>query len=140
MNKEGRRWDEYIDLDSWARKYLIDEIFMNIDAQVASDYWIFNQTDQCFYAGPCWDYDRTFERDPESFYAQEFYHAKGRYTPWYGTLWEKPEFRKKAIDLYQSEFLPSVKELINSGIANASKEIRLYNKCWGNQSRAYEKN
>ena len=142
MNKEGRRWDEYIDLDSWARKYLIDEIFMNIDAQVASDYWIFNQTDQCFYAGPCWDYDRTFERDPESFYAQEFYHAKGRYTPWYGTLWEKPEFRKKAIDLYQSEFLPSVKELINSGIANASKEITAVSNMnavrWGRKSDEQE--
>ena len=28
----GKSWQELIDIDSWARKYLIDEVFGNLDA------------------------------------------------------------------------------------------------------------
>ena len=34
----GSHWKQLIDLDSWARKYLIEEVFANLDASAASQF------------------------------------------------------------------------------------------------------
>ena len=68
---EDLRNSTIIDLDSWIRRYLIDEISGNVDSDHASSYFYY--TDGLFYAGPVWDYDLAFGNsdqvpDPVSFY------------------------------------------------------------------------
>ena len=56
----GKHYTEYIDLDSWIEKYLIDELFHNPDAVVASLFFYkdSDHVDTHIFAGPVWDYDR----------------------------------------------------------------------------------
>ncbi len=109
----GRAWTDYIDLDSWARKYLIEEIFLNYDAGAQSQYYFWNPTDDRIYAGPCWDYDNTlgvngYGMTPNCFLARRVWKTAKQYTPWYGALWEKREFSDYVLKLYQEEFLPAL--------------------------------
>ncbi len=48
---------DYIDLSSFAKRYLIEELVFNCDAQIASYYFYKKYGDEKIYAGPLWDYD-----------------------------------------------------------------------------------
>ena len=56
----GRHYSEYLDVESFARYYLLNEILWNIDGGYASFmmYKDADTVDPKFYAGPAWDYDR----------------------------------------------------------------------------------
>lgn len=56
---------DYLDMHSFAQKYLIDEISKNMDAAITSFFLYIPEHDDRFYAGPIWDYDRTFGVDFE---------------------------------------------------------------------------
>lgn len=49
--------DEEIDFHSFARRYIIDELFMNWDSSKGSCYFYKKPNSDIIYAGPCWDYD-----------------------------------------------------------------------------------
>ena len=55
-----------IDVDSWVKKYIIDEISANVDSDRASCYFYY--LDGKFFAGPIWDYDLTSGNAAKSFY------------------------------------------------------------------------
>lgn len=57
-NNQGRY--ALIDVESFAKRYLIEELFFNQDSQMGS-YFFYKERDvDKIYAGPCWDYDRLF--------------------------------------------------------------------------------
>ena len=58
----GKAYDEYIDLRSFALKYLIDEWSKNYDFVGGSQYLYkdSDERDPLIYAGPAWDYDLSF--------------------------------------------------------------------------------
>ena len=47
----------YIDVDSFARMYLIQELSSNLDSAATSYYLTYSMTDGIFVASPVWDYD-----------------------------------------------------------------------------------
>ena len=47
----------YIDLDSFAARFLVDEISLNCDANITSMFFYKDRDDDLLYAGPVWDYD-----------------------------------------------------------------------------------
>lgn len=49
---------KYLDKYSFARRYLIDEVFYNTDAAFASCFYYKKPRQEKLYAGPCWDYDK----------------------------------------------------------------------------------
>lgn len=56
----GRHYSEYINVESFARYYLLNELLRNLDGGWAS-FMLYKDTDSIdskFYAGPAWDYDR----------------------------------------------------------------------------------
>lgn len=59
----GRHYSEYLDLESFARYYLLNELLLNWDGGWASFlmYKDIDSVDPKFYAGPAWDYDRTLD-------------------------------------------------------------------------------
>ncbi len=59
----GRHYTEYLDRESFARYYLLNEIMFNHDANWASFmlYKDRDANDPKFHAGPAWDYDRTLD-------------------------------------------------------------------------------
>ena len=125
----GKIWSDYIDPDSWARKYLIEEIFLNYDAGAQSQYFFEDPEDGRIYAGPCWDYDNILGvygdgLTPECFLAQRIWKTAEQYTPWYGSLWKKGTFSEYARTLYETEFLPALTRLEADVIPQEAERIR----------------
>ena len=122
----GKGWLDYIDLDSWARKYLIEEIFQNFDAGTQSQYYYYNSADSKLYAGPCWDYDNSAGltvKIPNCFWARRERRSIDTAVPFYSSLWEKEEFRSRVIELYKSEFLPQLNILLDETLPAAANEL-----------------
>lgn len=116
------------DLDSWVRRYLIDEICANIDADLASSY--FYCTDGTFYAGPIWDYDMAFGNDirnqnPHAFIAKNTFKSDELISVYYSTLYRNPSFHERMIQIYQAEFLPILSQLLDGGIDELAANIQV---------------
>ena len=116
----GRRWDEYIDIDSWARKYLLEEVFSNFDGGKASQFFFLDASDGKIYAGHCWDYDLTLGKywgttwnTPYSLLAQRDWHDD---TSWYHALCQKDAFMARVIEIYESEYRPLLQHYLEEEI------------------------
>lgn len=48
---------QYIDAESFTRRYLIEELALNSDAYITSCYYYKERNDDKIYAGPVWDFD-----------------------------------------------------------------------------------
>ena len=117
---------DLIDLDSWVRRYILDEISSNVDADRASFYCYYS--DGRFYAGPIWDYDKGFgnciqSRNPCSFTANNQKRSAGSVLPYYSELYANSSFRKRVQELYAAEFLPMLNALTDGGLAATAAQI-----------------
>ena len=59
----SRHYSEYIDVESFARYYLLNELLYNLDGGWAS-FMMYKDTDSIdpkIYAGPAWDYDKVLD-------------------------------------------------------------------------------
>lgn len=126
----GKHFSEYLDVESFAKKYIIEELSKNLDASVSSQYFYKpeDSIDTRFYSGPVWDYDNAWGYggtrtgiwsiggttydvdlfDPETFYANM---ALDHATLWYG-LYKQPYFRENLCRIYQTEVLPVMQEIL----------------------------
>lgn len=62
-NSKGKHYTEYLDIESYAKMYIIEEFSMNVDAGISScNFWKESDTkgDGKLHAGPIWDYDVAF--------------------------------------------------------------------------------
>jgi uncharacterized repeat protein (TIGR02543 family) len=109
----GERWQEMIDIDSFARKYLIEEIFANHDAGYTSGYFYVTETNgrDVIYAGPVWDYDLSAGNTaswqlqyPCSFFADREYIKDDTRIVVFSSLCDKSEFYEYMTELYEREF------------------------------------
>ena len=121
----GKSYLEYIDLDSWARKYLIEEVFGNVEASAVSHYFYIDGSDPTgtIYAGPVWDYDyalgstRTWQTSTvQALFCARPYVWSETDTPWFYALWQKEAFRSRVLELYQVEFRPLMEQLLETGL------------------------
>lgn len=117
---------EEFDVDSWARRYLIDEIFANIDADLASSYFYYHNG--VFYAGPLWDYDMVLgnqicNENPRGFVAKNLNRSASFQTPYDTALLNNAVFYDRVTQLYQTQFLPELETLLRSDIARRANEI-----------------
>lgn len=123
----GKNWQDLIDLDSWARKYLVEEIFANVDGGRVSQFYYWNGGK--IYAGPVWDYDLTmgvslpwdtFHYVPEMFYANR---PGEDGAAWFCALYQKQEFYDRVTELYQKEFRPLLTKFIETEVTQYAAEI-----------------
>lgn len=121
-------WSDYIDMDSWARKYLVEEIFSNCDGGRASSFCWLDTTAGKLYAGPCWDYDRavgcTSTGMWDSTYSLLVQRDWGEDTSWFHALCRKDEFMDTVVKLYKTEFRPLLQEYAGERIPAFAEEIR----------------
>jgi len=118
----GKHWQELIDGDSWARKYLIEEVFGNTDGGILSQYYYLdgNIGDGRIYAGPVWDYDLILHCAENEFCV----NVEGIYgSPWQSALCAKAEFMELVKGQYASEFRPLLQQLLESGIETYRQTI-----------------
>ncbi len=108
----GKYYTDLIDLDSFVRKYLLEEITANYDGGVASSFF-YKDTDAVngkLYAGPVWDYDVTWGNTPA--YLGHISSSPDRLTRlaahrdssvWFNALYEKEEFYEALTACYEQE-------------------------------------
>lgn len=129
----GKSWRELIDLDSWARKYLIEELFGSIDACFISQYFYKDGSgkNDIIFAGPVWDFDNSMGNAscwelvaPASFLANHPHNWDSKSAPWFFALYQKDLFYNKVVEVYQSDFLPELNKLLDYGIVNYANQIR----------------
>ena len=124
-NSLGKHYSEYIDIESMAKMFLVQEFAKNLDAGLTS-FYLYKNRDDIIKAGPVWDMDsglgRPFERfgdnmaDPENLWA-----ANGRqvgddietnYTI-LALLWRHSDFRSEVIKQWNENMLPQMESFIS---------------------------
>ena len=119
----GKNWQELIDLDSWARKYLLEEIFANVDACSISQFFYTDGTGR-IYAGPAWDYDVTMiSWEPNCLFGIRHQAWEGKPTPWFLALYQKDAFYNRVVQLYETVYRPLVQQLLDTGMQDYADKV-----------------
>ena len=131
----GKELQDLIDVDSWARNYLIDEIFGNIDGFLASRFFYYNGSDtQKIYAGPVWDYDKAIgnDTDPNWSIADPNILMLSRYSSnyadrcvWTNALLKNTLFMERLKEILVTEMLPATEKLLEEKIVAYAERINL---------------
>lgn len=104
-------YKNYIDMDSFAKQFLIDKIVLEADEMQMSTFFYKEKGEDILKSGPIWDYDRSMgEIYPQ--YTTEIEDKPGAMNEWYLTLYEEEEFYQ----ILRSNFaklLPYMEELLN---------------------------
>lgn len=123
-------WQDRIDLNSWVNQYLMEEVFTSYDAGFQSQYFFCYEPDGKIHAGPVWDYDASMGnpdlwalQSPRGLFAWRPEAIEGYATPWYHSLYEKPEFRQALVQQYRQVFLPRLEILLNETIEDYVNQI-----------------
>lgn len=113
-----KSYSEYFDMDSFVKRYIIDEITRNVDAGLTSSFYYKPEgNDQPVYSGPCWDFDTSLGRawppasQPEGLGYP--YFSEDRKYNWYEQLYKRVEFRNLIRTIYNETFKPSLDQLMN---------------------------
>ena len=117
----GKHWSQLIDLDSWAKKYLVEEIFGNGDGGVISQFFYGTTEDMPMYAGPVWDYDISMGNSQGRCggEARALFAGRPRIRPnisvsWYYELYQKQAFRDRMTEIYREECLPLLERFLEA--------------------------
>ncbi|MDD6628118.1 MAG: CotH kinase family protein [Lachnospiraceae bacterium] len=105
----GKSFSEYIDIQSFAQKYIIEELCKNNGAAATSAYFYKPNDDIStkIFAGPVWDYDKGygrlygFDSTPRDL-CYNTQRAEGTVLFWY--LNRQPEFQEKVKECYRDFF------------------------------------
>lgn len=121
----GKSYEEYIDVDSFVKKYLVEEITKNYDAGISSTFF-YKDTDSVdgrIKAAPIWDADMSLgcylewmldiAEKPEGLTKLSLHPHS---SPWYGALYEKEEYYQKVLEYYTDSAVPFLDELIENGL------------------------
>lgn len=110
----------YIDVDSFIRFYLVNEVFRNVDANMWSSCWMYKPRGGKLYMGPLWDFDLAAGN---ANYADAFQNSGWhiRTAKWFSRLFEDPAFAarvKTAWNAIKTDELPAMFQQITSGAAS----------------------
>lgn len=113
--KTGKYYGDYIDLDSWAKLYLMLEYNKNFDMFGGSNFMYRhgNEPSEKLYAGPYWDADASLRYEwanpqisvPKQLSAAEWYIENLNTTKcdsWFKMLGKHADFRKKVREVYEA--------------------------------------
>ena len=129
----GKFFTEYIDLDSFVKKYLVEEITKNSDAVTNSQYF-YKQPDSVstlLYAGPVWDYDNALGHtneeamDPVGLMLDKIRSDDGTSNLWYASLYSQETFRERVRLVYRNVFAPILETITERTIDEYREWIRV---------------
>jgi hypothetical protein len=149
----GKHYSEYIDMESFALYYLLNELLLNEDGGFAS-FYIYKDSDSIdskFYAGPIWDFDKSLKtviEKPEVLVYNEIYVAAEMKDFYYSHsggffyyLCQHKDFQQiikniyyQSISPYCHNYLESCR--IDSLIVFLENEVEKDNRLFGKQKNA----
>lgn len=124
----GKSFSEYIDVKSFAQKYMIEEICKNNGAGATSSYFYKPNDDIStkLFAGPVWDYDKAyaklygFDSAPRDL-CYNTQRAEGTVLFWY--LNRQPAFQDMVKECYEEFFADYITEIVDEKITEYASEM-----------------
>lgn len=141
-NSKGKHFTEYIDIESFAKQYIIQEWSSNWDAGLTSNYF-YKDSGKKLVAGPIWDFDNALlnyaGRDGTDLTDPTNFHVAKR-SLWYNSLIGSQSF-KATPNIYalgmrhadfveetekqmKEKFIPAIKELLDSKYSEYIEKVR----------------
>lgn len=128
-NKNGRHFSEYIDMESFAKQYIVQEWSSNWDAGLSSNYF-HKDIGGKLVAGPIWDFDNALMnyagRDGTDLTSPTNLHAAKR-SLWYNSLIGSKSFKATpniyALGMRHREFVAEVEKQMKEKIVPAVNEL-----------------
>ncbi len=134
INKKTlKSYDEYIDVDSFVKKYLVEEVTKNYDGGISSVFFYkdSDSMDGRIKAAPAWDYDMCFgnyldwmeyfSKDPTGVSRLSLH---GHASPWYDALYQKGEYYQRVRQYYAEAVAPFMEVLTESEIDKQRELLR----------------
>lgn len=124
----GVRYDEYMDVASFVKCYILQELLVNGDAG-RNSFYMYKDADSIdgkMYASPLWDFDWCSRKNGHDLYAcgkqrsSRTYHTAGGLLY---MLWGREDFRQKAMHAYDSILYPEVQDMLLSGYIDSLREL-----------------
>lgn len=111
-SKEGKYYTEYLDIDSAVKRYIVEELTLNIDA-LDTSFFLCKDINEKICFGPVWDYDWAiggYELE-ENLNTQKLLLTKKKIEEtkelnFYGALIKHKDFVKEVKEVWQKEFYP----------------------------------
>ena len=134
----GAAYSDYIDMDSFARKYLLEEFVKNLDASFTSQY-LYKYDDSIsdkFFEGPCWDYDKSIAASGITESGIDLHDPVGLYAAsqekdsdiWYA-LYQHEDFRKEVAKVFFQDFEPQLRQWAKEILYQNKELIEKSNDC-----------
>lgn len=120
---------EYIDIESFSKRFIMDEFLQDMDFGFSSYYIYLSEMNDSLmlYAGPVWDLDNTMgrgtEREPLLSYANQYELAVNNISRWYARLYQNEDFYKKIAEHYHTYFRPELTWILKDGITQWNTEL-----------------
>lgn len=115
-----KKYLDYIDIDSWAKMYVLQDFLLNWDVSYSSFYVYKEINDSHLYAGPVWDFDLSIGNlhlgEYMDFTKQVQWIEGNKNNLWLNALMNKPEFADKVQNIYQNDFWILLDELTEKDI------------------------
>lgn len=124
--KTGKSYTQMIDMSSWAKVYLVQEVMQNYDAYVSSLFMYTKDLEESpIYCGPIWDFDWSLiKRDGTEANVLTANQSRHPYTNyWMPSLYAKEEFQKVFKEEYRTIFLPVIKEVLEQKIPKYEEQL-----------------
>ena len=122
----GKHFSEYIDLDSWTSKYLMEEVFHDPDA-VSSSLFFFKDSDSVnphIYAGPMWDYDRAMGSYGIVTATLDNAYQVGQYGIYVQEMMQHQEVKEQVYDKFRQYMIPYVRNILRADIYRVREHIQ----------------
>ena len=128
----GTYYADYIDLPSFARKFLVEEFSKNYDAQASSQFFFKDSdaVDGRIYAGPCWDYDlsygniRTGNFRSGSLPTGAYVTVSTSTSNLYGLLSRRDDFMAEVADAYHTDLAPAIRILLGEAEPSGNSQLQ----------------
>ena len=113
--------EKYIDVESWAKMGIIEELFSDLDAWTTSQYFYIKSDSDIIYAGPVWDFDSSSGNSSGTLSTEKTdlinlldYNCDTNYlgepTPWFYLLMQNKEFYDHVRSVFAEEIYPDFEE------------------------------
>ncbi|MBQ7784690.1 MAG: CotH kinase family protein [Clostridia bacterium] len=116
----GKHYTEIADFDSLVRKYMIEEVCRNYDANKSSQYFYkdSDEIDPFIYAGPVWDYDSAWGNFAKEG-SMDLASPKGLSTAqkgfsysWWPALYKQKDFAAEVRSVYDQQLRPILEIIV----------------------------
>lgn len=123
----------YIDIDSFTGRFLVDEISLNCDSNITSMYFYKDKGEDFICAGPVWDYDGAMGEVNSGFMEGicvnyrwsiiRSFRSEEETLGWYTSMYEDEVFYEKMRERYQ-QVLPELEKILEINIDQYAQRIQ----------------